>query len=209
MDLLADWMASQVDHRVYGMTIGIVTNTQDPDGMGRVKVQFPWLSDQDESNWARVVTPMAGSDRGIYFLPEVGDEVLVAFEHGVIDFPYVLGSLWNGQDAPPESNGDGENNKRVIQSRSGHRICFDDTDSANKLEIVSGNNKIVIDAQANTITISADSDLVIESSNGAIQLKGNSVEISAQMEVKIEANQGIDLNATGEMKIQGSMVNIN
>jgi len=80
--------------------------------MGRVKVKFPWLSDEHESWWARIATPMAGGGRGAYFLPEVNDEVLCAFEHGDVRFPYVVGALWNGKDAPPTTNDDGKNNFR-------------------------------------------------------------------------------------------------
>ena len=87
-----------INDRFYGVVVGIVTNNQDPDNMHRVKVRFPWLNQDHESNWARVATSMAGNGRGAYFLPEVDDEVLVAFEHGLIDQPYVIGSLWNGKD---------------------------------------------------------------------------------------------------------------
>ena len=113
--------------RLYGVVFGIVTNNKDPEGLGRVKVKLPWMADELESNWARVVTPMAGAQRGIYFLPEVDDEVLVAFEHGSAEHPYVLGALWNGKDKPPESNSDGKNNTRTIRSRSGHVIRLTDT----------------------------------------------------------------------------------
>ena len=112
--------------RIDGVVVGLVTNNQDPDGQGRVKVKFPWLSDQDESHWARLAAPMAGQDRGAYFLPEVDDEVLLAFEHGDARFPYILGALWNGKDAPPARNDDGKNNLRVIKSRSGHVIKLND-----------------------------------------------------------------------------------
>src|SRR5687768_7153196 len=88
------------DRRMYGVVIGIITNNKDPDKLGRVKVKFPWLSDTDESFWARTATPMAGNQRGMYFLPEVDDEVLVAFEHGDLRFPYIIGALWNGKDKP-------------------------------------------------------------------------------------------------------------
>ena len=81
--------------RVTGVVVGVVTNNQDPDGLGRVKVKFPWLSDADESSWARIAAPMAGKERGLYFLPEVDDEVLVIFEHGDLRFPFVPGALWN------------------------------------------------------------------------------------------------------------------
>jgi uncharacterized protein involved in type VI secretion and phage assembly len=197
--------------RFYGVTVGIVTNNQDPDGLGRVKVKFPWLSDEDESHWARVAASMAGPRRGLYFLPEVDDEVLVAFEHGLVEFPYVLGSLWNGKDAPPESNDDGKNNRRTIKSRSGHIIRLDDTDGGEKIEIVdkSGNNSIVISTADNTITISAAADISITSSGGKLQLSGDGVEITSQAAVMIEASTSVDLKARGQMTIRGATVNIN
>ncbi|MEA2176331.1 MAG: hypothetical protein QOD00_3923, partial [Blastocatellia bacterium] len=145
------------DLRIGGVVVGIVTNNQDPDEMGRVKVKFPWLSDEDESNWARVATPMAGKERGLYLLPEVEDEVLVAFENGDMRFPYVLGSLWNGKDTPPAKNDDGKNNVRVLKSRSGHVIRLTDEDGKEKIEIIdkSEKNSIEIDTASNTITITA------------------------------------------------------
>jgi uncharacterized protein involved in type VI secretion and phage assembly len=214
--------------RIFGVVIGVVTNNQDPDGLGRVKVQLPWLSDKDETNWARVVSPMAGNDRGLYLLPEVGDEVLVAFEHGMATFPYVLGSLWNGKEKPPEKNDDGKNNMRSLKSRSGHIIRLDDTDGGEKIEILdkSGENTIVIDTSQNTITITADADITISSSHGKLTLKaeqdvsiesssgklalaGLGVEVSSQAGVKVEANQNVELTATGQMNIKGATVNIN
>lgn len=198
--------------RMYGVLVGVVTNNEDPDGLGRVKVRFPWLTGDDvaaESNWARVAAPMAGPDRGLYFLPEVDDEVLVAFEHGKVEFPYVLGALWNGTDAPPETN-DGANNRRTIKSRSGHVITLDDTDGEEKIEITdgSGNNSIVISTADNTITIIADSDITIES-GGALKLIGNGITISSQAEITAEAGGTMDLKADQELNIKGATVNIN
>src|ERR1043166_3093643 len=138
--------------RVSGVVVGVVTNNQDPEGMGRVKVKFPWLSDEDESNWARVAAPMAGKERGFYFLPEVDDEVLVAFKQGDVRFPYVVGSLWNGKDAPPAKNDDGKNDVRVIKSRSGHVVRLTDADGKEMIEIVdkSERNRIRVDTRKNT-----------------------------------------------------------
>lgn len=197
--------------RLYGVTVGVVTNNQDPDGLGRVKVKLPWLSDDVESHWARVVTPMAGNDRGLFFLPEVDDEVLVAFEHGSPEFPYVLGALWNGKDKAPESNDDGENNMRTIKSRSGHVVRLDDTDGSEKIEIVdgSGANSVVISTADNTITITADADITIESGSGKLILSGNGIEIKSQAEVKVEAGANMDLEASGQLNIKGATVNIN
>lgn len=197
--------------RFYGVTIAVVTNNQDPDKLGRVKVRFPWLSDEDESHWARVLSPMAGKERGFYFLPEVDDEVLVAFEHGLVEFPYILGALWNGQDKPPEANDDGKNNKRTIKSRSGHVIRLDDTNGEEKIEIIdrSQKNSIIISTKDNKITITADADITIQSNNGKLKLSGKGVEITSQAEVKVEASQNMDLKASSQLNIKGGMVNIN
>jgi uncharacterized protein involved in type VI secretion and phage assembly len=120
---------------LFGVAPAVVTNNTDPDGLGRVKLQFPWLSDDNESDWARITYFMAGGQRGGFFLPEVGDEVLVAFEHGDINSPYVIGTLWNGTDKPPEDNKNGKNNIRKIRSRSGHELVFDDNAEEKKEKV--------------------------------------------------------------------------
>lgn len=213
MELFSDLFSSRPDtaDRFFGVTVGIVTNNQDPDALGRVKVRFPWLSDQDESHWARVLSPMAGKERGLFFLPEVDDEVLVAFEHGMAEFPYILGALWNGKDKPPETNADGKNNLRFLKSRSGHIIRLDDTDGAEKIEIIdkSGKNSVVVSTEENTITISADADITIQSNNGKLILSGNGVEITSKAALKLEASQNMDIKAGPQMTIKGQMVQIN
>jgi uncharacterized protein involved in type VI secretion and phage assembly len=87
--------------KIYGLVVGLVTNNKDPNKLGRIKVKFPWLSEDVESWWARICYPMAGPKRGFWFIPEVDDEVLVGFEHGDVRFPYIVGSLYNGVDIPP------------------------------------------------------------------------------------------------------------
>ncbi len=197
--------------RIAGVVVAVVTNTQDPEKLGRVKVRFPWLSDADESHWARVAAPMAGQGRGVYFPPEVDDEVLVAFEQGDVRFPYVLGGLWNGKDAPPDPNEGGENNVRVIKSRSGHLIRLTDQDGKEKIEIVdkTGKNSIVFDAAANTVTVASDKDITLSAPNGAIKLDAKSVEIKSSAEAKLESGAGLDVKATGAMNLKGSAINLN
>jgi uncharacterized protein involved in type VI secretion and phage assembly len=116
------------------MLVGIVTNNNDPDKWGRVKVKFPTLTADHESNWARVVSAGAGATRGFDCLPEVNDEVLVAFEHGDIHRPYVIGGVWNGTDAPPEvvtdSVVDGKVRLRTFKTRLGHKLQFVEEDKA-------------------------------------------------------------------------------
>ncbi len=114
-----------------GVVIGIVTDVNDN---GKVKIKFPWLPEEPESDWIRIATAMAGNDRGTFFMPEKDDEVLVAFEHGNTEYPFVVGFLWNGKDKPPEK----DKNIRRIKTKSGHTIEFND----NK-----GQEKIVIESQ--------------------------------------------------------------
>ena len=229
MDLFDHLLAPTIEEsRFFGVAIAVVTNNKDPDKLARVKVKFPWLSEQEESGWARIASPMAGNGRGFYVLPEVNDEVLVAFEHGLIDHPYVLGALWNGKDKPPENNEDGKNNRRIIKSRAGHIIRLDDTENAEKIEIVAkgGKDTITIDAKANSITISSDKDLTIESKNGALKLRGQTVEIvSTSGDIKVDSKAGLEMKAAsalkqsgattaelksnGPMIIKGAVVNIN
>jgi uncharacterized protein involved in type VI secretion and phage assembly len=215
------------NYQFYGVTVGLVTNNQDPDGLGRVKVKFPWLSEMDESYWARVLTPMAGSDRGIYFLPEVDDEVLVAFDRGDINFPYILGSLWNGKDKPPVQNDDGKNNQRVIKSRSGHQIILDDTEGEEKIIVrdKTGKNQIVIDSKDNKIDLivennftvrakgkinltSTDNDVAIECKNLSIKTQqnyqletGSNCTIKAKAKYELESQSGLDIKCSSGVKV--------
>jgi uncharacterized protein involved in type VI secretion and phage assembly len=211
-DLFSDTEGqATVTHRITSVVVGVVTNNQDPDGMGRVKLKFPWLVDNDESNWARLAVPMAGKGRGLYFLPEVDDEVLVAFEHGDVRFPYVVGALWNGKDAPPAKNDDGKNNVRVIKSRSGHVIRLTDEEGKEKIEILDKNakNSIVVDTAQNTITITTEKDITLSAPKGTIKLDAQKIEIKSSADAKIEAGAGMEVKASGQMNVKGATVNIN
>lgn len=197
---------------LYGVVIGLVTNNKDEENLGRVKVKFPWLSEEDESQWARVATPMAGKDRGALFLPEVDDEVLIAFEHGDMRRPYVLGALWNGVDTlPKEFGNDGKNNLRLIKSRSGHLIKLDDTDGGEKIELIdkSGKNSIVVDTKENTITITTDKDILLKAPKGKISLDAKEIELKSSAAVKVEAGSEMTLKASATATLKGATVNIN
>jgi phage protein D len=176
----------------WGIAIGLVTNTKDPKGLGRVKVKFPWLADNEESTWARIASP-----RGFLCLPEINDEVLVAFEHGDIHHPYVLGTLWNGRDKPPGQNvvgRDGKVNQRIIRSRSGHEIILDDSRGKEKIIIrdKTGKNQIVIDSARNAMSIKAKGKLSLEA-DGEISIKGRNVVVDGGPKVDVKGRT-IDLN---------------
>lgn len=188
--------------RENGIVIGIVADLNDPEKIGRVRVKFPYLNDQ-LSDWARIAQPMAGKNRGSYFIPETEDEVLVAFECGDPRRPYIVGSLWSTADLPPATDGDPQkNNWRFIRSRSGHILKFDDTDGAEKIEIVGkdGGQSIVIDTANNKIEIHCEGDIAIKA-KGKLSLEANEISVKAQSTMALEAQ--------GSTTLKGSTVNIN
>lgn len=190
--------------QVNGIVIGIVTDLDDPERIGRVRVKFPYLGDQ-ASDWARLVTLMAGGGRGMFFRPEVEDEVLVAFELGDVRRPYILGSLWSTTDAPPPDDGQAtQNNWRFIQSRSGHIVKLDDTQGKEKIEIIGsdGQRRIVFDIAAKKIQVTCDTgDIEVSAPAGKVKVDAGTVEI--------KATGNMTLEATGTMTIKGATVNIN
>jgi uncharacterized protein involved in type VI secretion and phage assembly len=211
-DLLRTMLApSDADGKFYGVVVGVVTNNRDPDNMHRVKVRFPWLDQDHESHWARIATTMAGKGRGSYFLPENDDEVLVAFEHGSLEHPFVIGSLWNGKDTPPEDNSDGRNDMRTIKSRSGHVVRLCDSSGSERIDVIdkTGQNKIVITSADNKIAIEAQGDIEITSQTGKVKISGVSIEVTAMTGVTVQAQTTLDATATGQLSIKGALVNIN
>ena len=209
-------LLEQFDNRrtgnIFGVVVAIVIDNYDPEGRGRVKVKFPQIASIEDGQWARIATLMAGESRGSFFLPEINDEVLVAFERGDITRPFVLGALWNGVDVPPYDNADKENNLRFIKSRSGHLIRLDDKEGAEKIEIIdkSGNNSVIIDTASNTITITSDADVKIEAPKGTIKLNAQNIEIASSAETKVAAQGGLNLDGSpGTTTIKGATVNIN
>jgi uncharacterized protein involved in type VI secretion and phage assembly len=149
-----------------GIVIGKVTKVKDEEGLGRIQVNYPWLSGPEE-RWVSVAAPMAGGDRGMFFMPEVDDEVILAFDQGQWDHPYVIGFLWNPIQRPPSQ----DERQRMIRSKNGHTIRFvDSTPVAGNMGAL-----IVEDAHGNTITMT--NGRVVLHSVGALEIVGASVSI--------------------------------
>ena len=214
----ADWLLLPTQReQFYGVTTGVVSNIEDPLKMGRVKLKLEWLSENVESDWARIASPMAGKNRGIYFIPEVGDEVLVAFEHGHIESPYVLGMLWNREDVPPIESPGKDNNLRFIKSRGGLEIILDDTDKNEKIIIkdLEKKNSIVIDTYEGSITLEGKAIVTIKSesvsietekdmmlkSKGDVSISGQNVTIEAKQNYTFKANAQASLEAQSGLEI--------
>ena len=188
---------------VKGVGIATVTQNKDPDGLGRVKLRFPWFDQPRESAWARCAMPMAGDDRGFAMIPEVGDEVVVAFERGDLRFPLVIGCVHNGKDKKPFTNGDGKNDKRMFKSRAGHVLTFDDGSKGSIELALKDGKKVLIDDSSVTVQDDKGNHFKIDSNSGAVEisatgkltLKGATVEISATGTMDVKAGPKIGMSA--------------
>ena len=199
-----------------GVVTGVVTNTDDPNEWGRVKVKFPWMADDAESDWARVLGVGAGPEAGLFVMPDVGDEVMVTFAHGDFGRPCVLGGMWNGQHAlPSEAAGAGRGEKplvRTFHSRSGHWIAmYDNAD--NKVEIVTaGGHQLTLDDANRKITVASNGGhtITLDDSGRKITVESsNEMEIKATGNIKMQAGGNMDLQASGQVNVKGAMINLN
>jgi uncharacterized protein involved in type VI secretion and phage assembly len=189
---------TKTDDAIAGVRVAIVRDNEDPENLGRFKLEYPWRDADDESHWARMATEMTGDGYGTHFLPEVEDEVLVGFENGDIHQPIVMGSLYSGNRTPPETNADGNNDIRAITTRSGHKVEFDDNDQSGAVTIeTNAGHTVVLDDESGGESITVE-----DKSGNSIEMDavGNSISISAQQEISLEAPT-IDLSADGEVSI--------
>lgn len=217
--------------RIPGLVPAVISDNNDPDKIGRVKLIFPWLSSTYTSDWSRVVMFGAGKKGGSFFPPEPGDEVLVGFEFGDMRRPYVVGSLYSKGDADkPVMSGlvnMGKVKKRFIESRNGHRIEFDDDMSKSGINIFtkeqkvsiladasqSGQEKLTIEVKGSSaggiITIDAQGAMTVEAKggNGAINLKATNITIEAQTQLNLK---GKAITIDGQKTdIKGNPINLN
>ncbi len=204
MPKVTDRHGRPVSGQMPGLVEALVVDNVDPDELGRVKLKFPTLPDMPESFWARLVMPMAGRERGWMTIPEVDDEVLVAFVHGDFNHAIVLGSLYNGVDTPPYANEDGDNNLRVFQSRSGHRLTFDDTSGSERIELISHNEEIRIiwDSAGKTLSVYAGEDIIVEAGN-TIDFKCTDFKLEASASVSVKAGTTMNLEAGASATVNG------
>lgn len=212
----ADLLAQGPLDRWHGVVVAIVTNVNDPENISRVKVKYPWMSEEVESGWIRVMGPGAGPDAGFYAIPDVNDEVLIAFELGDFDRPFVLGGVWNGQQKkfPEETNAIAAAHKPLIRewrSRKKQRIILRDTpksqieilsaeghiirldDTGKKIEIItSGGHKIIMDDNSSKIEVTSTGDLNL-TATGKVNIKGATV----------------DVNGSGAVTVKGATISLN
>jgi uncharacterized protein involved in type VI secretion and phage assembly len=204
--VVESWLAEELESRYpkgyggrfYGAHPAIVTDIKDPDGQGRVKVSLPWSPDADGGSfesWARIATLMAGNNRGAWFIPDVGDEVLVVFLNGDPRYPCVVGGLWNGSDAPPQSmDGAGNNPIKMIRSRNGVKITLDDADGQEKFIVETpGGQKVTLKDGPGAVEIQ-------DSNGNSFKMESAGVTLTSSAKVTINAST---------MEISAGMVTVN
>ncbi len=201
-----------------GVAIAQVSDARDPQHQGRVKLTFPWLSDDYVSDWARTVQAGAGKDRGCYVLPEVGDEVLVAFEQGDFRRPYVVGGLFNGVDTPKPGpvddvdGGSGAVNRRSVVSRRGHRIDLLDQDGRKEgiaLSTGDGKHTFTLDATGSTVTLHSDGGVTIEAKSGVTVDAGAGTLTLKGEAISLEGGRSVTVSAGGEVAVTGKPIRLN
>ena len=204
MPKVTDRSGRPVAGQMPGLVEALVVDNKDPEKLGRVKLKFPTLPEGPESHWARLVMPMAGKERGWMTIPEVGDEVLVAFAHGDVQNAMVLGSLYNGVDTPPYANEDGNNDLRVFQSRSGHRLTFDDKDGDERVELILHNEEIRViwDAKEKVLSLYSGKDIIVEAKE-TISMKCKDFILEAASSINMKSGTSTELKTGSDCAVDG------
>jgi len=169
--------------RYFGVFPALVTNIVDPESLGRIQVKFPWLGADGDTvrAWATLLTPYADDEQGFFVLPAVDTQVVVAFEAGDLRRPYIVGSCWNGREAMPETPAEA-NNKRLIKTRAGSLLEFDDTDGAAKVTLsMRSGHKVVLDDTAQ--------EVLIQHQNGCL------IRLNIAGQIEIQANATVEVTA--------------
>jgi uncharacterized protein involved in type VI secretion and phage assembly len=223
--------------RAFGLVPAKVTSLEDPQNLGRVQLMYPWLpkyKDADlSSSWARLANPMGGKERGFYFLPEIDDEVLVGFEHGDVNRPYVLGTLWNNTDKPPQGTGEilaGDKKKvdqRVLRSRSGHLVVLNDKEGEEQVIITSksghtftlddkqgsesitikdktGKNTMMIDSAKNSMSINVEGDFSVTAKGKITLTSTQDLTLDTKAMGNLKTGGNMTVKATGNLSLQAT-----
>jgi uncharacterized protein involved in type VI secretion and phage assembly len=191
-----------------GPAIAVVTNNNDPEDWGRVRVKYPWLDDNVESDWVRVAGVGAGPERGLYWLPEINDEVLVIFEHGDFSRPVVVGGLWNGRDKPPapigQAVGNGEVAQRILKTRAGHKLLFADGEEKGIVMETAGGHRLTLADQERKVVLETSGGLTVTLDDTQNQI---TLESGGNLTVKSGAN--LTIEATGSLEMKGQTFSLN
>jgi phage protein D/phage baseplate assembly protein gpV len=198
-----------------GVVVAQVTDVRDPENQGRVKIRYPWLSDSYVSDWARTIQPGAGAHRGAVVLPEVNDEVVVAFELGDLRRPYVVGGLWNGVDPPPLGDklidtSTGAVRRRGFVSKLGHCVVFFDDDSDSGIALLSADRglRLALDKTKTTIHVASNGKVEIEAKSDVTIKAGANLKLQAAAKLELKGAQ-VSISGDGPVEVKGSPIQLN
>jgi uncharacterized protein involved in type VI secretion and phage assembly len=177
----------------YGLYPGIAENVVDPENRGRITVLLPWISDTYETRFAAVAQIYAGDGYGTVWLPEQGDQVVVAFMKGQLSRPVVLGSIY-AKSRKPETGRTDSADPKIFRTKGGHYLLMEDK-QGKRIELVdlTGNNSVVIDSEANSVTVKAEGNLTLE----------------AGADLTINAGGSLTITASGQVSVSGATINLN
>ena len=193
------YRAESIDEKLYGIFTGIVEDNEDPAKEGRVKIRVPWLDDATVTDWCRVMQPYVGPNYGSVWIPETKTEVLVSLWHGDMNELVVLGGVYNGKDKPPVHKKKTDQDVKMLRTKAGHEIRFDDSAKTMGIQIMTlGGNTVFLDDQNEKITVSTPlgQELVIDD-------KGKKIELSTMQGVG-----KITIDAQGTITVQGKDIAI-
>jgi phage baseplate assembly protein V len=185
------------DRRFYGVAEALVAEVRDPEKECRVKLRLPWFDSKEVTGWCRIANLFAGNGYGSTWTPELEDEVLVAFIHGDLRFPVVLGGLYNGKDKPPRAR-TANTNQKTLRTKAGHEVLLDDSSSSLGVEVItSAGHRLRLDDVKNQISleISGGPSIVMSKSGGDMHIKATSITLDA---TTITINASSTLTATGK-----------
>ncbi|TFH37373.1 MAG: hypothetical protein E4G95_04860 [Bacteroidia bacterium] len=185
----------------------VVKDNNDPDKLGRVRVKFFWQEDNVMSPWLRLVNVYSGEDRGFYFIPEIDDEVLVGFEGGNAEKPYVIGSMYHGKNKP--SWNDQDNSFKGILTRSKLKIEFDDKKKIVTIETPAGNRAVLSDDGKSIILHDQNQNKIELTSSGISMDSMKDIKITSKAKVTIEGTAGVDISSTSDAKVSGLNIDLN
>ena len=210
---------------------GTVSNVDDPENLGRVKVRIEAIGDGFETDWAIILTPMAGPDAGFYAVPQVGDTVMVGFRENNLNYPFIFGSVWSDPIKPPRTSRDAADGTLVYKSRTGHIMIFDDKNKRLTVQASSGHKMTMEEETVKLSDKNGNNFLQINASDGGVsvtaasklELSAPTIEIHAGQSLKVDttvmdiksttlgmkANASLSLDCGGILTINGSMVKIN
>jgi len=187
---------------IEGLHSAVVTANHDLDHLGRVKVKFQWNKEGEESPWIRVLTAHAGKERGLFCLPEVGDEVLVSFDQDYPESPMVLGSLYNKEEAPRSDLKNPENEIKAFITKSGNQVVITDTKDKEEILISTPEGK-------NSVSMKmGDPPEISIHSEGKISLDAEEITLKAKKKLSCSSDGEAELTAQKGMKIQGQGVDM-